>query len=55
MLASQLYKQDLKEQREHKVNSEKSLKRKAKCEELENLKTDVKLTYKTPSTSSEII
>ena len=38
MLASQCYRQDLKEQREQKVNSEKSLKRKAKCEEFENLK-----------------
>ena len=38
MLASQSYKQNLKEQREHKVNSGKSLKFKTKCEELENLK-----------------
>ena len=38
MLASQCYRQDLKEQREQKVNSEKSLKRKTKCEEFENLK-----------------
>ena len=35
MLASQRYKQDLKEQREQKVNSEKSLKLKTKCEEFE--------------------
>ena len=38
MLSSQCYKQDLKEQREQKVISEKSWKPKTKCEELENLK-----------------
>ena len=38
MLASQHYKQDLKDQREQKISSEKSLKRKAKSDELENLK-----------------
>ena len=37
MLASQRYRQDLKQQRKQKVNSEKSLKRKTECEELENL------------------
>ena len=39
MLASQRYKQDLKEQRRQKVNPGKSLKHETKCEELENLKT----------------
>ena len=37
MLASQRYRQDLKQQRKQKFNSEKSLKRKTECEELENL------------------
>ena len=38
MLASQHYKWELKEVKEEKVRSEQSLKRKAKCEELEKLK-----------------
>ena len=38
MSNGQRYKQDLKEQREQKVNPENSLKRKTKYEELENLK-----------------
>ena len=38
MLASQHYKWELKEVKVEKVRSEQSLKRKAKCEELEKLK-----------------
>ena len=38
MLASQHYKWELKEVKEEKVRSEQSLKRKAKCEELEKLR-----------------
>ena len=38
MSTAQRYKQDLKEQREQKVNPENSLKRKTKYEELENMK-----------------
>ena len=38
MSTAQRYKQDLKEQREQKVNPENSLKHKTKYEELENLK-----------------
>ena len=38
MQASQCYKEELKKAKEDKVRSEQSLKRKAKCEELENVK-----------------
>ena len=38
MLASQCYKEELKKAKEDKVRSEQSLKRKAKCEKLENIK-----------------
>ena len=38
MLASQLYKKELKKAKEDKVRPEQSLQRKAKCEELENVK-----------------
>ena len=38
MVAGQRYKEELKKAKEDKVRSEQSLKRKAKCEELENVK-----------------
>ena len=38
MLVSQRYKEELKKAKVYKVRSEQSLKRKAKCEELENVK-----------------
>ena len=38
MLVSQRYKEELKKAKVDKVRSEQSLKRKAKCEELENVK-----------------
>ena len=38
MLASQRYKEELKKAKEEKVRSEQNLKRKAKCEELQNVK-----------------
>ena len=41
MLASQRYKQDLKEQREQKFNSEKSLKHKQNVRNLKRRKTDL--------------
>ena len=49
MLANQRYKQSLEVQRKEKINSEKSLKRKVKTEELENIKrrkTDFQKTIK---------
>ena len=46
MLASQRYRQDLKQQRKQKVNSEKSLKRKTECEELKNLNKTLNLLRK---------
>ena len=44
MLASQRYKQDLKEQREQKFNSEKSLKHKQNVRNLKRRKTDLQNT-----------
>jgi len=47
MLASQRYKQDLQSKKPRKSTQKKSLKRKRKCEELENLKrqSDLKATF----------